>query len=421
MRQAIPIICAGLVAALLLAPCSAAGAEFRLSPSITVRQEYTDNLFLTEKAKVREYITRFLPSIELGYSAPLWTWDGRYTFDYLYYARNKRSSETLHHLTLGGLIEPVAGKLFIRVSEDYGRVSLDVTRELTRESSFVEQSDRNVLIVNPYYVFKLSPQLDLTTGYTFSDTWYEDTRAIDKTEHSLYAEAAYALSPKTAFIGGYRFTRQNSDADDYDLHEVYVGPRYEYAAGSFIEARVGNSWISFKDRASSGHLYWSAGITHAFPTFTAFIDGGVDYSEDPLGSVRRVTRYLAGVRHSRGLTSMSVAFGFTSYRDADSRARGGRLVLGSGSDTDKYGVTGAFKHALTPKLTGSVDLTYERIERKDFNTHTNRFLGGVRFDYLVLEKTIAALSYYYLDSSSPRLVGDRYESNRVFLELTQRF
>lgn len=408
-----------LLAALFL-PRPAPAAEFELRPSITVREEYNDNFFLNEDDKVDEFITRVMPSIQFRYGAPLWTWDLKYTFDYVYYARDKRDDEILHHLTLNGLIEAVKDRVFVRVADDYGRVSLDVTRDFTRESTFRDQSNRNLLTINPYYVFRVSPLLNVTTGYTYINTWYDDEQAVDKDEHIISIEPRYELSPYVSIIGGYRFSYVDSEVNDYKRHDVYIGPRYEYFDQSFVYARVGNSWTEYIGREKTSNIYWAAGITHAFPTFTGFVEAGVDYTEDPQGTVRRSTRYLAGVRYDRERINANVSLGLTSYNNAEISVATGDLRPSS-DDTDKYGATGALKYALTPNLTGTLDLTIERLERDFLDTYTSRFLGGLRFEYLLLEETRLALSYYYTDSYSPRLPGDRYENNRVFVEISKRF
>jgi hypothetical protein len=391
------------------------GAEFEIHPSIAVRQEYTDNFFLTEDDKDHEFITRLLPSIEARYAAPLWKWDLRYTLDYIHYARKLRGSETLHHLNLNGLIEPMKDKFFVKVTEEYGRVSLDITRDFTRESTFARQSDRNFLTINPYYVFRLSPALNVTAGYIFADTRYGDEGGVDKTDHSLYVESAYELSRYTSLTAGYKFVQEDSEEDDFKRQDIYVGTRYEYADKSFITLRAGTSVWDYEDEGSDSQLFWSAAVTHDFGTFTGFLDTGVDYYEDPGGTVREITRYLAGIRRTKDRVELNLSGGVTEYKDQ------GPDLPGGSDEATKYGATGTLKYELTSKITGLLDLTLERIEHDTPDTHTKRFLGGVKFDYTLWKDMIVSLSYYYTDSSSPGIPDDNYENNRVFLEARKRF
>ncbi|MEW6116826.1 MAG: TIGR03016 family PEP-CTERM system-associated outer membrane protein [Nitrospirota bacterium] len=407
-----------LVLLLIGVCCTAAetlGAEFEFHPGIAVREEYNDNLFLSEESKEHEFITRVLPSVEARYAASLWTWDLKYTLDYIHYARNLRGSETLHHLNLSGLIEPVKGKLFVKVIEEYGRVSLDITRDFTRESTFARQSDRNFLSVNPYYVFRLSPVLTVTAGYIFADTRYDSKAGVDKTDHTLYVESAYDVSRYTSLTAGYKFVQEDSERDDFLRHDVYVGARHEYADKSFITLRIGNSLWDYDTKDSNSQIFWSAGLTHNFRTFTGFLETGVDYYEDPQGTVRRVTRYLAGIKALKDRAELNLSAGATKYKDEDTE------LSGTSDRETKYGATGTLKYELTPKMTGFLDLTVERIEHDDADTHTKRFLGGLKLDYLLWENTVLSLSYYYTDSSSPDIPGDNYENNRVFAEVKKRF
>ena len=46
-------------------------ADFTIRPSITVSEEYNDNVFGTN-IKTTDYITRLMPGITFGYVGPFW-------------------------------------------------------------------------------------------------------------------------------------------------------------------------------------------------------------------------------------------------------------------------------------------------------------------------------------------------------------
>ena len=148
----------------------AQGAEFEVHPSLAVSEEFTDNVFETPTNRISDYITRVLPGIALSYRAPALTGDLNYVFDYRHYARNTRGDETTHELSAKGHLTAVENFMFLDVSDEYQRVSLDVTRDVTKESLFLNQSDRNVATVSPYLTFNPTERILVKTGYRFIDT-----------------------------------------------------------------------------------------------------------------------------------------------------------------------------------------------------------------------------------------------------------
>ncbi|MCC6345981.1 MAG: TIGR03016 family PEP-CTERM system-associated outer membrane protein [Nitrospirales bacterium] len=414
-RTLLSLITVALIA--LFPPLSlqeAGAAEFEIHPAIMVIEEYNDNIFLTREDKVDDFITRAVPSLAFKYSAPLWTWDIAYALDYMHYAKGARGDDTTHNLIAKGSIELLKDRFFIKLNDDYGRVSLDVTRDLTKESSFVDQSDRNIFVANPYYVIRPAERTRITAGYIYSNTWYEDPRAVNKTDNVVYVEPSYDLTPRTTLSAGYRYTDDRNDETDYTKHDAYMGSRYEYADKSDVFFRVGNTWLNFKGAKRYSRLFWNAGVNHDFTPFTGTLLVSMDYSEDPLGALIRENTYLAGIRADLSRTKANLTLAVTEYKNAETRR----------TTTTKYGAGGTVRYELTPRTGGSFEFLAERLEEEDPDTHIRRYVLGVRFDYLLWKDFTVSLAYRYADSSSPREEDDEentYRANRFFLELKKTF
>src|ERR1039457_5877284 len=101
-------------AAVLLAG-SARAAEFVLTPSITISEEFNDNIAEDKQRTLgSEFITRAIPGLAVHYAAPFWVWDGIYSDEYRYYDLNKRKSENLPNLSTKTKLTLIDQKAFIR-------------------------------------------------------------------------------------------------------------------------------------------------------------------------------------------------------------------------------------------------------------------------------------------------------------------
>ncbi|HEX8949488.1 MAG TPA: TIGR03016 family PEP-CTERM system-associated outer membrane protein [Dissulfurispiraceae bacterium] len=403
-----------LVAVLCACCWSAApvyGAEFQIQPAINLSEEYNDNIYLSNENKTADYITWVNPSIALKYEAPLWTWDARYAFDYLYYARRSRHDDRLHSLNIGGLINVLKDRAFLKLGEDYNRVSLDITRDLTKESPFLNLSDRNLFTLNPYFILKPSERVSITTGYIYANTWYKERAGVSKVNHIVSIEPSYELSPKLSFSAGYRYTREDSDTADFDRNDLYLGSKCEYAGGSNVFFRVGNSWLKFPGIRDTSNVFWNAGITHNFTHFTGSLETSSDYTENPLGTVEKTTTYLAAIRREFKRTALNISIALTEYKDPETRQ----------FDTRKYGTTGSVRYEISSKATGALDLTVEKLEDKVVNSYIRRYLVGLKLDYLFWKDTTLDFSYNYTDSHSPKILSDKYKNNRLFIGIRKSF
>lgn len=390
---------------------AAGAAEFEIHPSLTVGEEYTDNVFETRDNRVGDYITRVLPGAALKYRAPLWDWDIGYMFDYRYYARGSRDEDTTHNLAAKGLVRVVDEFAFIDLSDTYSRVSLDVTRDTSQESLFVNQSDQNTFAASPYLLWRLGSQARLKTGYRYMNTWYRSPSGVDKTDQGAFAEVTHEFSPKASVAAGYSFTHRDTDINDFDKHDAYAGGRYEYAEKSFIFAQVGYSWLRYSTASSFSHIFWNAGITHDFDGAVASLKTSVDYTEDPLRNTTQETSYVADISKKYARGNLGLTLSYAEFEDTLTK-----LLL-----TRRYGGTVRGGYELLPKLTGTLAFTAEKYDQKELGSYTRRFLADSGLGFLAAEGLTVALTYRYIDYFSPGIVTDNKQVNRVILEVRKTF
>jgi hypothetical protein len=385
-------------------------AEFRIQPSFSISEEYNDNILL-EEDKTEDYITRLLPSVTLKYEAPLWKWDIRYTLDYRDYAKGTRADEAAHKLSADGYIELLNERLFMNLSDKFSRESLDITRDFTKESLFVNQSDKNVFTANPYFVLRPNPLTSITIGYIYTNIWYREDTAVDKADNTAYIESAFELSPKVQLNAGYKYTQEDSDAKDYDKSDVYIGSRYEYAEGSYLSGTIGNSWLDFKGGKSHSNVFWNGSIVHRFSAFTGSLEASLDYIENPQGNPSRVNTYSMSVFRARERSSLNFSASVKEYRDSETK----------GLQTKTYTGNGNIKYEFTPKLTGNVDFTVEKFEEKLQLSYTRRFLVGLEIEYMFSKGLALNFKYRHTDSYSPKIASDNYDNNRFIVMAEKSF
>lgn len=399
----------------LLAVISAAhvlqAAEFEVQPSIAVSEEFTDNVYGTKTGRISDFITSASPGLVLSYRAPALTGDLGYQLNYRTYARSENEDEIAHTLSATAKLTAVKNLLFLDASDVFQRVSLDVTRDVTKESHFVDQVDRNVATVSPYIVLNPTDRSMVKTGYRYIDTRYLRSTGVDKYDHIAFLNMSYELSKRWSLTADYTFTREIADINNFDQHQALGGFRYEYADKSFLFAQAGYSWIRYDSGQSLNSIVWNGGVTHVFDTVTCTVTTGVKYDEDPLRNIMKES-FVSGIiekRFTRGTLNFSPMYSEYVIPTTDTLL------------TRKYGAAARGQYEFTADLNGTLGLTAEKYEQPQVNSHTRRFQVESSLSYLLARQLTLQLSYVYTDYSSPDIVTDNKYVNRAMIEIKKVF
>ncbi len=395
-----------------------AASEYSIQPGITLSEEYNDNIFLTPRNPVRDYITRLVPSIHAVYDMPAWQWSLAYAYDYRYYRYKSRDEDSTHDLLFTNHTNLIRDFLFLDIRDNYRRVSLDTTHDFTRQSLFLNQTDSNEFSASPYVRFDLTTHTSGTTGYQYRNLWYEDRAAINKSEHSGFIDLVDELSLRTALMAGFRYTRNIADVSDgsmdYDKIDVSAGPRYEYAEGCRIWVILGNSTfrtLHSNQERKGNQAFWDIGIRHRFIYSTLSLSATLTYIDDPQRIQRREDRYVALFTKEMDRVTLGLTAGRWEYRD----------ILTKHLQNTRNGIGGALTYTFSGDLSASYALNIDRYEDNQQKTYSMLYLNVLRLEYAFPTETRLAFNYRFTHGYSPDDFSQNYDNNSVVVELNKRF
>lgn len=408
-----------------LTPLQSESAEFRLQPSLTVSEEYTDNAYLDPPSPPAlpvqsDFITRIAPSIGMTYKAPLWDWDAVYTYDYRRHtedARRRDPREKTQSGRLNSLIRLVPEFLFLEVTDDFSRVSLNATRDYTQESSFLNQTDRNVFSASPYVTTRVSDRTTLTAGYRYRKTWYENPQSIDTTEQEGYSNLRHEVSLHTTVTGSVRYAQNENSTLPYAKTDVSVGQAYEYAEGSSLTTAIGYSRFHFENDDRTRKVFWDVRERHRFLSITVLFETGITYIPDSTQVLLREDRVVTTVRRDTEQVVLSVSGGIRKYRETVTKTL----------QTTSHRADCMAGYAFTPNDRISGTLTVERIDEEAQRTFIRRHQYGLRLDHTVSETVTLAADYRYGQAYDPAAYininnyFNNYRSNRFLVEARMSF
>lgn len=397
-------------------------AEFNIKPSIYASAEYTDNAELKPSSEKHEdFITRIIPSIVANYNTPIITSHLAYELEYIDYQHFNAEDDFSHFIEASVLSKIIKDWFFLDVRDRYLRESLDITRDFTQESFFVNQSQTNEFRVEPYFLLRPTGRITLKTGYQYTNKWYRVDEGIDYNSHLAYITSEYTLSPRIALTAGADYKKVESEPD-YEIERANGGINFRFAPYSIIKLAGGGVRIDIDDVDSYTEESWEATASHVQNMFKGVIGAVRTYSPNPDGNPLRVDRFWVSLMRLAdypefNLTQAGIRFQFdvtVSYLEYTD------LVTQDRTD-DKYALSTRAIYDFTSRLRGDAHFTAEKIKRKIEQTDTKRYVTGVDLIYKLASDFRITASYIYGKSKTPESETNNYEADRYILALRKDF
>ena len=420
-----------LLNGLLLWPTvQASAADFEFKPFISLSEEVTDNIYEEATGRRSDFTTRVRPGATYRYQSPLWTWDAAYTFEYRNYARGSSGDEYNHDGSVKGNIALVDNFFFLDLFDTYKRVTLDVARNATTETSlFVNQTDQNVAMISPYLLWRLRGDRTLKTGYSYTDTKYfgvsgtdnngsryQGGSGIDKQEHRGFADLSHDVTAKLNFTTRYMFTRLESDPSQYNKHDLSGSFRYEYADKSFLSVQLGNSWQQFSNGDNVSNPFWTASIIHDFNgAVVGTLETRAVLTEDPLVVSTQETTYGAKLEKTfpRGLIAGAVHYSEYVNTETD--------VM----DHRSQGVSANGRYEIMQDVTATLMTSVEKFSQQNSSSssgYPRRITGAGGLNFSFNKELTLALTYTYVtERYGFRDAAGAKEINKAVVEVKKSF
>jgi len=392
------------------APALAADVEFK--PTLSLSEEYNDNIFETASGKTTDLVTHVLPGATLNYRTPNLTWDSTYLMDYHYYARKSLASGADHTIGVKAGFSTADDFLKVDLSDTMSRISLNVARDTTQESISFAQTEQNSLLVSPYLAWRLGSLATLKTGVRYNDVRYFSANGIDQRQAGAFAQLGYDLTPKLSLTVEYNFGRTNTQILNYDNNDITGGFRFEYAANSFLYTHYGNSWQAFSNGARTTNPLWDAGISKDFEFAVASLGTQSSYTQDPLAVSTRQISYSAKLDKALERGNLSISVGYSEYLTALTSAASRRSVT----------VTASGSRQISASLSAAFYLEGDRLNRVTPLDYPYHFTGNGSLNWILAHEATLGLNYAYttyrygLSNASGAVVA-----NRVSLQLSKAF
>jgi len=253
---------------------SAEGLEwgrFRLTPKFSMAEQYSDNVFLTEKDEDHEYITKIMPEFTVDFAfAPRSILSLSYEGDFRFYSEYDNFREG-HHL--GGLSwkgETSKGSTF-ELGAEVQDSAFQPYSEQDRAKDFIKWDGFADTLL------KLGAFTEVGFRYDHTTRRFDRSRnARDEFDRDgITLDIYFPKFPVTTLLLEYSFFHQNNNdlgepSTDMDTHTVFVGARWEPTAKLSGTLKVGYTQTDLEEVNDFSGFATDTELTYRFSDITSF-------------------------------------------------------------------------------------------------------------------------------------------------------
>ena len=390
----------------------AESSEFSFKPSIILREEYDDNIFLTKDDRKDDFITRILPSFHIDYKTPSWDLTSDYTLNWWYYAKLKQGKDS-HNLNLESKTGIIKNLLYLDMSDIYSSVVLNPRRPSTDINLNINRSDSNNAVLSPYIKYQLTPQSSLSTGYRYTNIWYRKENGVNRQTHTGFATIEYMVNPKlkTSLSAEYTYDRPQNSIFDKSNNQTAAFFRAIYTLNprTDLDGTFGYRWVRFSNGRKVHIPIYSALLTYRFQeTGRIELSANSTFSPSPeLGSIESKSGQFAVIYGKPLVIKSSIFYRRDKYIEEDRQ-------------DDAVGITLGIEYKPQPRLTYRVSGRYEKDKFLPENRKRDIYGGAGEIAYLLTNKSSISLSYN-LTRYISRTETDDYLDNVIAIQTNITF
>lgn len=386
---------------------SSEGAEFTFKPSITMREEYDDNIFLTRDNTEGDYITRVLPSVSMNYKAPLWDWTLNYTLHWWYYAK-LREGNTSHDATLISKTKLIQNFLYFDVYDTFSNVVLNPRLASTETNLQQNRSDTNALSVSPYIKYQIDPAVALSTGYRYANIWYRQESGINRQMHTGFVTGEYLISPLVTLKASAEFTADRPEKTFPDNNQVslFAGVVYKISPKMDFDGILGWRWIDFDaQNDDTKRPVYNMGLIYRLSEKGQIeLRAEAAVLQSPEDGVYDSRTEQIAARYGEAFSiSGSIFHRYDKYLEQDRK-------------DDVYGVKIGLGYRPDQRLTFGIGGSYEKDKYLPQNDKRDIYTAALGIDYKLTAKATLGVTYSF-NKSTGDVPFDNYTDNVVGLQL----
>ena len=387
---------------------SIALAGFHITPSISIREEYNDNIYLTPDNEEDAFITTIIPALNLAYEAKVFTLSLDYSLHFKFYSNDSDLNETslsrVQRVHLDSMVYPYRDVIFIHITDDYRRVPIDTRENYATDNELTNMTDSNTFTLNPYIIYPITNTIQARFDYIYENIWYKDSSGDDTENHTFSLGISKEFTSRLKGSVIYSYMIHNPDlTEDYDRQSIEGKVEYLASAKLTLQGGYGHTWFDYDISDDVDENFWSTGFDYKLSEALTL---GLNYSVEFVESVREGTYKSKTVEGSLSYNKfvssrLTASYSKDEYLDSDREDRSNAFAID-------------LSFPITDRLTNTLSASYGYYKFLPEDRKDHRYSARIAFEY-EMKITTLSFGYTYNKNNSTMDTYD-YDNNIVWIE-----
>lgn len=348
--------------------------EYTLGVSLSLSEEYNDNIFLERSDRKSDFITYLSPGLDFSLKSINSELRLGYSPAFSYYSSHNELNSAAHRFTANGIFT-LSERLSFTLTDTFVKSSeLRDIRTVPDLGPITGRIERTLHTVGGSISYSLRDNLSYTLGASYSDADYKEPGISEVKTYSGNMGLNYRRSERTTLSANVRYVKYdynlNSDATGQDYT---LGVTYRLTPTLTVRATAGATNTKIEDTGGSD---------------TGFV-GGVDFTktfEKGEAALSYRQSVIAGVENGGPLRTQTASL--------------------------------SLRRPITNKLNASVSASYNKFKSvRISNVDTDEISFGTDLTYNLRPWAGLALSYSYVNSDDKLIDTRDYYNHIIFLTL----
>jgi hypothetical protein len=348
-----------------------------LTPTLTIVEEYNDNIFLDNEARKSDFITAIQPGLALTIEEPVYRLHAAYSFTSLLHAdeTSLNSVRGREFFTLEGLYRPTP-RLTLSVADLYTRSENSNVSSVGGFSTGRVRTTSNSLV--PAVSYSLTPQTTLRALGGWTTETFDTRPSMDSNTYRAEGYGDHAFSPRLTITGGLAFAYFDVEGREVvRTHTPLVGGAYRLTPTLTATALAGPQVLTEADDASLGWvlradirqlLSWGvAGLAYVHDQATTGGLGGVEETHTVSGQLG-VSRLVRGL-----VLTLTPSYSRTESDNGDGNLQAFNISVQGGYQLASWLTVVAAYSFFDQRISGGTS--------RARNVDQNRIFVGLQFGY----------------------------------------
>ncbi len=248
-----------LVVVVLTLGASPAFARLKSAYTLELRQDFNDNIYLSERDKINDFVTQVTPSLKFDLNTGLVEADLSYRFYSRFYSSNSEENQKGHDLKAKLHATAVKKLFYIDVEEAFMKLPRDPRIKTNEDETNINMVNENIVTVSPYLEKEFSAKATGRAGYIFTNVEHDGDTTNDYTYNTFFAALSYMLSAKLTASADYSFSQMDSDIVDggFDRHSLSAGAAYKVTPEVALKINAGTAWFDYESKGKDQEPFWN--------------------------------------------------------------------------------------------------------------------------------------------------------------------